>query len=156
MIWFSTADGGMRQAARIERIQLVAEIRGESRAREKLVQAEFGWRRCLRNTYLFEITVDWNGTPCSLTDGTKIVSHTTKYYSLSPPWETHITFTYSLGLWNQWFHLQHDRNQLLNCVRRQSIGREVFTNCWFRIYGQCLKENTQHSWPVIGPPGPPA
>lgn len=122
MIWFSTSDGGMRQAVRIERSQLVTEIRGEPRARVKLVQAEFGRRRCLHNTYLFEIIIDWNWTPCSLTDGIKILSHTTKHYSFSHPWETHISFTYLLGLWNQWFHLQHDRNQLLNCVRRQSIG----------------------------------
>jgi len=74
----------MRQAVRIERNQLVTEIRGETSERDKLVQAEFGRRRCLNNTYLFEIIVDWNVTPCSLTEGTKIVSLIPKHYSLSP------------------------------------------------------------------------
>jgi len=32
----------MRQAVRIERSQLVTEVKGESRARDNLVQAEFG------------------------------------------------------------------------------------------------------------------
>jgi hypothetical protein len=42
MIQHCRRDGGMRQAVRIERSQLVTEIRGESKARDKLVQAEFG------------------------------------------------------------------------------------------------------------------
>jgi hypothetical protein len=61
----------MRQAVRIEGSQLVTEIRRECRERDKLVQAERGWKRCLHNRYLLDIIVDWNVTPCSLTDGTK-------------------------------------------------------------------------------------
>ena len=139
-LWLSTADGGMRQAVGKDRSQLFTEIRGESRARDVLVQTDFGWRHCLRNTYLFEIIVVWNVTPCSLTDGTKIVSHTIKYYSLSPPRETHITFTYSLGLWDQWFHLQHDKNPATVLRSGTAYRSWSITRCWLKIYLKCLKE----------------
>jgi hypothetical protein len=95
MIWFSTADGGMRQAVRSERSQLVTEIRGESRARYKVVQADFGWRRCLHNTYLFEIIVDWNRTQCSLTDGTKSCHIPQTLFIVTSMRNSHLIFLFS-------------------------------------------------------------
>lgn len=142
-LWFSIADGGMRQAARIERSQLVTEIRGESRARGNLVQAEFGWRRCLHNTYLIEIIVDWNVTTCSLTDGTKIVSlnHKTLFIVTSIS-NSHLIYLFSGIMEPMVLSPTKQKPGAVLRSERESTGREVFTGCWLKFYLNCLKENT--------------
>jgi hypothetical protein len=140
----------MRQAVWIEGSQLVTEIRRECRQRDKLVQAECGWKRCLHNRYLLDIIVDWNVTPCSLKDGTKSCHITQNIIHYHLHEKSHFIYLFS-GIIRSMVPSQ-TRQKPATVFRSETEYRSwSIDKLLAKIYRRYLKENMQNSWQVIRP-----